>query len=265
MKVLVKLGGTLLDDAGVRAGLAAQLADLTNEHRFVLVHGGGKQVTKYLQERGVQSRFVGGLRVSDEAVVDAVTKVIAGGVNKQLVAALVAAGQPAVGLSGVDGLLTLAAPLDPALGFVGRPVCTDPRLLDLLSDAGYLPVLACLAADKRGAIYNVNADQMAVSAASGWRADKLLFLTDVPGVKDASGRTVPHLTVDESAALIRSGIAQGGMQAKLEAAAQGLEAGIAEIAIASGREPSIFARLLAGEAAGTRLALGSLAGKGGRS
>lgn len=264
MRILVKLGGTLLDETAVRAGLAAQLADLAREHRLVVVHGGGKQVTKYLEQRGVQSRFVGGLRVSDEAVVDAVTKVIAGGVNKQLIAALIAAGQPAVGLSGADGLLTLAAPLDPALGFVGRPVRTDPRLLDLLSDAGYLPVLACLAADEQGAIYNVNADQLAVSAATGWRAEKLVFLTDVPGVKDASGRIVSHLTVDESAALIRSGVAQGGMQAKLEAAAQGLEAGIAEIAIASGREPAVLARLLAGEAAGTRLALGALAGKGGR-
>ncbi len=264
MRVLVKLGGTLLDDAGLRAGLAAQLADLSREHRILVVHGGGKQVTKYLEERGVASRFVGGLRVSDEAVVDAVTKVIAGGVNKQLVAALIAAGRPAVGLSGVDGLLTLAAPLDPALGFVGRPVRTDVGLLDLLADAGYLPVLACLAADERGAIYNVNADQMAVSAAIGWRAQKLLFFTDVPGVKDGSGEMVRHLTVDESVALIRSRVAQGGMQAKLEAAAQALEAGIDEIAIASGREPAICARLLAGEAAGTRLVLGSLAGKGSR-
>ncbi|MGH9583475.1 MAG: acetylglutamate kinase [Bryobacteraceae bacterium] len=264
MRILVKIGGTLLDDARLRGGLASQLAELARRHRLAVVHGGGKQVTQFLEQRGIQSRFVSGLRVSDEAVVDAVTKVIAGGVNKQLVAALLSAGQPAVGLSGVDGLLTHAAPLDPALGFVGRPVRTDARLLNLLADAGYLPVLACVAADERGVIYNVNADRMAVSAAIAWRAEQLLFLTDVPGVKDEHGEIARYLTPAGSAALIRSCVAHGGMQAKLEAAAQALEAGIEEIAIASGREPGICARLVAGEPAGTRLSPGALSGQGTR-
>jgi acetylglutamate kinase len=262
VRVLVKIGGTLLDDAQLRGGIAAQLAALASVHRLVVVHGGGKQVTQFLQERGVQSRFVSGLRVSDEAVIDAVTKVIAGGVNKQLVAALISAGRPAVGISGVDGLLTTAAPLDPALGFVGRPVRTDARLLDVLAGAGYLPVLACIAADEGGLIYNVNADQMAVSVAIGWRAETLLFLTDVPGVKNESGEIARHLTVEDSAALIKTGVAHGGMQAKLEAAARALEAGIAEVVIAPGRDHAICSRLLAGEPAGTRLSLGTVSGKG---
>jgi acetylglutamate kinase len=262
VRVLVKVGGTLLDDVELRCGIAAQLAALAREHRLVVVHGGGKQVTQFLEARGIQSQFVSGLRVSDEAVIDAVTKVIAGGVNKQLVAALISAGQPAVGLSGVDGLLTTATPLDPELGFVGRPIRTDARLLDMLATAGYLPVLACIAADERGTIYNVNADQMAVSAAIAWQAERLLFLTDVPGVKDESGEVARHLTSDDSAALIRLGVARGGMQAKLEAAARALEAGIEEVAIAPGRDPAICSRLLAGEPAGTRLSLGIVSGKG---
>lgn len=255
MRVVVKIGGTLLEDAGQRAGLAAQIANLSRAHRVAVVHGGGKQVTQFLERQGVQSKFVSGLRVSDSAVVDAVTSIIAGKVNKQLVAALIEAGGPAVGLSGVDGLLTEAIPLDPALGFVGRPVRTDARLLDVLADAGYLPVIACVAAGERGVIYNVNADQMAVSAAIAWRAEKLLFLTDVPGVKNEAGEIAPHLTVAEAGALIRSGVAHGGMQAKLEAAAQALEAGIEEVVIAPGRASGVCSRLLAGEPAGTRIAL----------
>lgn len=257
MRILVKIGGTLLEDAGLRADIASELAGLAREHQLAIVHGGGKQVTQFLERHGIQSRFVSGLRVSDDAVVDAVTSVIAGKVNKQLVAALIAAGGSAIGLSGVDGLLTKARALDPALGFVGQPVQTDGRLLNLLSGAGYVPVIACVAAGERGVIYNVNADRMAVSVALAWLAEKLLFLTDVPGVKNGSGEIVRYLTADESAALIRSGVAHGGMHAKLEAAAKALEAGIREIAIAPGREPGICTRLLAGQAAGTRISLGS--------
>lgn len=259
MRLLVKLGGTLLDEAGRRAEMARQLAQLGHKHDLVVVHGGGKQVTQFLQERGVASQFVDGLRVSDEAVVDAVTKVIAGGVNKRLVSALLAAGRPAVGLSGVDGLLTAAEQLNAELGFVGRPVQTDGRLLDILLKAGYLPVVACIAGDQNGNIYNVNADQMAVSCALGWGADRLLFLTDVDGVKDSSGAIVSQLEeaiIDE---LIRSGVAHGGMQAKLEAARYALRNGISEVVVASGREPHVCARLLAGEQLGSRLTLEAIA------
>jgi acetylglutamate kinase len=257
VKLLIKLGGTLLDDAGHRANLARQLAQIS--HDLVIVHGGGKQVTGFLAERGIESRFAGGLRVSDEAVIDAVTKVIGGSVNKRLVSALIAAGRPAVGLSGVDGGLTTAEPVNSELGFVGQPGRTDERLLDLLVRAGYLPVVACLAGDASGNIYNVNADQMAVSCALGWKADKLLFLTDVAGVHDGSGTVLPHLGTREIGELIRSGIAQGGMQAKLEAVRLALQNGLAEVVVASGHEPGICARLLAGEAVGSRFALEAVA------
>jgi acetylglutamate kinase len=257
VKLLIKVGGTLLDDAGRRANLARQLAQIS--HDLVIVHGGGKQVTGFLAERGISSRFAGGLRVSDEAVIDAVTKVIGGSVNKGLVSALIAAGRAAVGLSGVDGGLTAAEPISSELGFVGRPARTDERLLDLLIRAGYLPVLACLAGDANGNIYNVNADQMAVSCALGWQADKLLFLTDVAGVRDASGTVLPRLGEKEIEELIRSGTAHGGMQAKLEAARLALQNGLAEVVIASGHEPGICTRFLAGQAVGSRLALEAVA------
>jgi acetylglutamate kinase len=257
VKVLIKLGGTLLDDAGKRASIARQLAAAANAVELVVVHGGGKQVSQFLAERGIESRFVDGLRVSNSAVIDAVSKVIAGSVNKQLVAALAAVGQRAVGLSGVDGSLTSASPLHPDLEFVGRPETTDPALFHLLLRAGYLPIVACIAGDRFGNIYNVNADQMAVSCALGWRADRLLFLTDVAGVKDRDGQVLRELTPSAVRHLVSSGVAHGGMQAKLEAALRSLEGGLAEVIIAPGDQPDVCERLLAGQSAGTRLILKS--------
>ncbi len=253
MKLLIKLGGTLLEHAALREQLAAQLAEVSRLHHLVVVHGGGKQVTGFLQERGVESRFVNGLRVSDECVIDAVIKVICGSVNQQLVSALIAQGVRAVGLTGVDGPLTLAEQLDPRLGWVGRPVRTEARLLNLLSNAGYVPTVACVGADQQGQIYNVNADQMAVSCAADWNASKLLFLTDVPGVKGPAGEVLPDVTVEQSRRLVASGIAHGGMQAKLEAAESAINRGVGEVVIAPGREPDVCLRLLSGEAIGTTI------------
>jgi acetylglutamate kinase len=257
LRILIKLGGTLLEDSAQRASLASQLAEVARSNPLIVVHGGGKQVTRFLEERGVRSRFVRGLRVTDDAVIDAVTKVISGTVNQQLVSALVATGIGAVGLSGIDGPLTIAKQLDPELGYVGQPLSTNAKLLDLLSGAGYVPTIACVAGDYDGNVYNVNADQMAVSCAAGWKADKLIFLTDVPGVKDSSGTVLHQLSAADSRRLIADGVAHGGMQAKLEAAESALEQGVAEVDIASGREPSVCRRLLSAEALGTRLYLES--------
>ncbi|MGA8029154.1 MAG: acetylglutamate kinase [Bryobacteraceae bacterium] len=251
----MKTGGTLLDEPADRDAVARQLAEVSREHELVVVHGGGKQVTRFLEERGTSSRFVQGLRVSDPPVIDAVMKVIAGSVNKELVSAIIAAGESAVGLSGVDGHLTTAVQREPDLGLVGKAANTDARLLDLLVNAGYLPVIACIAGDRNGNIYNVNADEMAVSCSISWRADKLLFLTDVPGVKNAHGQIIGHLAPEQARELVASGVASGGMQAKLAAAKWALEAGVGEVIIAPGLEPAVCMRLLAGERVGTRLSL----------
>jgi len=259
LKILIKIGGTLVDNEASRQSIAAQLCEIGRRHHVVAVHGGGKQLTGFLEARGIASRFVRGLRVSDEGVVDAVTKVIAGSVNKHVVSAIIRAGTPAVGLSGVDGSLTLAAQLDPVLGWVGKPLTSDGRILDVLLAAGYLPVVACLAGDREGNIYNVNADQMAASCAIGWRAERLIFLTDVEGVKDAHGHLVPQLTCAGLRDLIHSGVAHGGMQAKLEAAAAALAAGLPEAIIAGGHQADICLRLLEGEPAGTCISAGNAA------
>ncbi len=234
--------------------LAAEIAQALGDGlEAVIVHGGGKQMTRYLADRGVESRFINGLRVTTPEVLDAVLKVLAGSVNQELVAALVACGAPAVGLSGMDALLTEARPISDALGFVGKPVRSDPRLLHALIEFKYLPVLACVAGDREGHFYNVNADQMAVSVASALQVDKLLFLTDVDGVRDQDNLIRSTLSLDECREFIENGVATGGMRAKLESASEALEAGILEVVIAPGAAPGIVAKLLSGEAAGTRM------------
>ena len=253
MKVLIKLGGTLLDSAESRNRLAAEIAAAAGfGHKVVVVHGGGKQMTRYLTAQGIDSTFVNGLRITTSEVLDAVLKIFAGTVNTELVAAFVAAGAPAVGLTGIDALLAEAEPMGPELGFVGRTVNSDARLLDVLTGNGYLPVVACVAGDRSGQIYNVNADLMAVACAAGFGADKLMFLTDVDGVRGANNETLSVLTPEQAADLIASGAASGGMQAKLNAATEALFRGVGEVVIAPGALPGVVRKLMAGEAIGTR-------------
>ena len=254
MKLLVKLGGTLLDGAESRDALARQIANAAADHEIVVVHGGGKQMTRYLAERGVESRFVNGLRVSGPEVIDAVLKVFAGTVNHELVASLNRAGALAVGVSGIDALLAEASPMDPVLGAVGRVIRSNPLLLNVLAENGFVPVIACVAGDRDGKIYNVNADQMAVACATAFGASQLIFLTDVEGVLDTERRVRPLLSAAESRGLIAAGVATGGMQAKLEAALAALEGGVGQVRIAPGAAPAVLARLLEGEELGTRIA-----------
>jgi acetylglutamate kinase len=254
VKILVKLGGTLLDDAGSRQRLAAQIAAARARGcPTVVVHGGGRQMTHYLSDRGIESRFVNGLRVTTPETVDAMLKVLAGSVNHELVASLNCAGALAVGLSGIDAFLVEAEQMDPALGAVGRVTGANPALLHLLTASGYLPVVACVAGDRQGQVYNVNADQMAVACATAFGAQQLIFLTDVEGVLDGAKRVRPVLTAAESARLIAEGIATGGMLAKLNAARSALEGGVAQVHIAPGAAENVLDRILAGEPIGTRM------------
>ena len=254
MTTLIKIGGTLLDAAESRGRLAAEIVRAVEDGlEAVVVHGGGRQMTRYLAERGIESRFVNGLRVTTSEVLDAVLKVLAGSVNQELVAAFLAAGARAVGLSGMDALLTEARQMSEELGWVGQPVKSDTRLLALLIERGYLPVVACVAGDREGRFYNVNADQMAASIAAAFPAERLLFLTDVEGVRGPENKILQTISTPESSGLIASGVASGGMRAKLEAASDALHAGVGEVVIAPGARVGVIRELLAGERIGTRL------------
>jgi acetylglutamate kinase len=253
VRLLIKLGGTLLDAEAARERLARQIAAAAGGHEITVVHGGGKQMTRFLAERGIPSRFVNGLRVTTPETLDAVLKVFAGSVNHELVASLNRAGAQAVGLSGIDACLVEAEQMDPELGAVGRVVRANPALLELLAANGFLPVVACVAGDRQGRVYNVNADQMAVACAAAFAARQLIFLTDVEGVMDGNQRVRPELSMAESERLIAEGVATGGMQAKLNAANAALSLGVEQVRIAPGSAEAVLERILAGEPLGTRL------------
>ncbi len=253
MKLVIKLGGTLLDSVESRTRIAQELSAVHQAHTLVVVHGGGKQMTRYLEERGITSQFVNGLRVTAEETMDALIKVLAGSVNQHLVAALIEAGAPAVGLSGVDANLVVAEQMDPALGAVGKVTQCRAELLNILTIHKYLPVVACLAGDGHGGFFNVNGDQMAVACAIGFASDRLVFLTDVDGVLDGEGRTIAELDPSDVHRLIQSGVAKGGMQAKLNAAESAVNAGVRDVCIVSGKRPGAMAELLNGVVHGTRL------------
>jgi acetylglutamate kinase len=264
VKILIKLGGSLLDSDESRTRLAREITAAAHDHQIAVVHGGGKQMTRYLTAHGIESRFVNGQRVTTPEVLDAVLKVFAGSVNAQLVSTFRAVGANPVGLSGLDAGVLDAEPLDPALGHVGKPVSSDARLIELLIGAGYLPVIACVGGDSRGATYNVNGDQAASAIGAAFGAQKLIFLTDVDGVRGANGGIAATLTAAEVRDLITSGVAAGGMRAKLDAAVTALRsnrtAGMAEVVIAPGSREGIVASVIAGvpggNAIGTRVVKG---------
>ncbi len=254
MKLLVKIGGTLLESEKSLDSLAAQLQALVaGGHRVAVVHGGGKRLSRYLANLDHESEFRNGLRVTPPETLDAVLRVLAGSVNRRLVAALQKAGARAVGLTGIDAGIAHAVQMDPALGAVGKVESVDASLPALLTEQGYLPAIACIAGGDNGAIFNVNADQMAAACACGFAADRVIFLTDVGGVLDARQARIPKLTCAQAEELIASGVAQGGMEAKLRAAMAAAAGGIERVSIVSGAEPAILARVLADEDAGTTL------------
>jgi acetylglutamate kinase len=254
VRILAKLGGTLLDADDSRKRLAEELTAVSRQHELVVVHGGGKQMTRFLTERGIESRFVDGLRVTTPEVLDAVLKIFAGTVNHTLVSSFIAAGAKAVGLTGIDALITEAEPFRADLGAVGRVVRSNGELLNLLTENRYLPVVACVAGDRQGRIFNVNADQMAVACGIACRSECLMFLTDVEGVRGKDGtKILPDISILDSIKLIDDGVASGGMQAKLNAATDALRSGVGEVVIAPGSFEGVVSKLLAGESIGTRV------------
>ncbi len=255
MRVVVKIGGTLVQDEEAPRLLALQIGSaLAAGHCLLVVHGGGAQLTAFLKEVGIEATFVEGRRVTSPEVLDAAVKVMAGSVNHQLLAAFSAEGVPACGISGVDAgclMATWANNQRVDLGLVGRIEHVHTRLFDTLAAGGFVPLLAPLAVSRSGQILNINADEVAVACAAGWMADRLVFLTDVDGVYSASGEAFPELSPARIRELIDTGVVSGGMLAKLRSAVTAVEKGVPEVGIAGGRQPGVLRRLLAREALGT--------------
>lgn len=245
--VVVKLGGTTLAD---QAATLREVADRSHIDRLVLVHGGGKRLTAWLERMGVESRFEGGLRVTDDAALEVALGVLRGVINAELVATLRSMGADAVGWSGVDGG-TLAGPRVTGLGRVVSPDAVRTAPIEAMLAAGLLPVMAPAALDADGIICNVNADD-AAAALAGALAARLVLLTDTDGVRGAAGQRIPTLTVGESERLIAEGVIAGGMVPKVRCAERAMQAGAAQAVIADGGAPEALARALDEPSFGTR-------------
>ena len=230
MKYIVKLGGAGLESPSLLEGCTRAIAELVRDgNQVAVVHGGGVQLTRMLKALGKQSEFIAGLRVTDAETRDVALMVLAGKVNKGLVAALGALGLPAVGLTGGDGLMFRArkkrALLDigrPDLGYVGEIVASDPRWIEAIWQLNGVPVISSMALGFDGEYYNVNADEMAAACAIACRADALVFLTDVPGVKGANGEVLRWLSIDQIAEMAKTAVISGGMLPKLSACREAL-------------------------------------------
>lgn len=257
MTTVLKLGGELLDDAAAMQAMATAIRSLAAREQVIVVHGGGRAIDAELRARGLEPRFVDGLRVTDAAALDSVVAVLAGRTNTAFVAALYAAGVRAVGLTGADagiglseqaGRLTTTGGEQVDLGLVGQPVATPATLVQDLVGLGYVPVIASIGVTDAGTLLNVNADTLAGHLASVVGAKRLIIAGATAGVLDPAGATIPELTLETVAAMIASGEAHSGMVAKLNACRAAIAAGVAEVAIVSGRGVRDFE-----EAAGTRV------------
>ncbi len=246
--VILKIGGSIagLDDAAL--DLVASLNDAGRP--LVVVHGGGPLVGEWATKLGLETRFERGLRVTDEPTRDVALAVLAGLVNKTLVARLIAKGVPATGLAGVDGGILRAEREEGDLGLVGRITMVDSSLLEELLEALRVPVVAPAALGADGAILNVNGDTAAGAIAAAVAARLLAFVTDVPGVRGKDGRVIATLDRDRAKTLVDDGTIEGGMLPKVEACLVASQAGC-RAAIVSARDIDAIEALLSGELAGT--------------
>ncbi|MAZ18470.1 acetylglutamate kinase [Oricola sp.] len=247
--VVVKYGGNAMGDASLGQAFAQDIALLKQSGvNPVVIHGGGPQIGAMLKKMGIESKFEGGLRVTDRATVEIVEMVLAGSINKEIVAMINAAGEWAIGLCGKDGNMVFAEKArktmtDPDsnierildLGFVGEPVEVDRTLLDLLARSEMIPVIAPVAPGRDGHTYNINADTFAGAIAGSLAASRLLFLTDVPGVLDKNGELIKQLTISEAKALIKDGTISGGMIPKVETCIEALQRGVKGVVIVNGK------------------------------
>jgi acetylglutamate kinase len=219
----------------------------------VVVHGGGPQIGAMLKKLNIQSSFIDGLRVTDEAAVEVVEMVLAGSINKHIVTGINAAGGRAIGLSGKDGNLVVAKKLemtrtDPVsgktervdLGFVGEPDKVNPEVLHAIMKSETIPVIAPIGVGPKGETFNINADTVSGAVACALKAERLILLTDVEGVLDQEKRLIPRLTLREARELIANGTISGGMIPKIQTAIDAVEGGVNAAVILDGRIPHVL-------------------------
>ncbi len=238
--VVVKFGGNAMGDDAAMAEFARDIVLMRQVGvNPVVVHGGGPMINQMLEKLGIKSTFVRGKRVTDKATVEVVEMILSGLVNKRIVQAINDQGGRAVGISGKDDDLMVCVADDPELGFVGRPVEMNVQVLRDLYAAGIIPVVAPVATGMEdNETFNVNGDTAAGAIAGALKADRLLLLTDVSGVKNAAGEVLTQITPEEVRAMITSGAISGGMIPKTETALAALDEGVRAVTILDGRIPN---------------------------
>ena len=256
--IVIKYGGSAMTDERLRSLFAENVVTMKQVGLHpVVVHGGGPQIGHMLERLGVESRFVDGMRVTDDATMEVVEMVLGGLVNKDVVARLDRAGGRAVGLTGRDSRLIEVVPMaasanGESLGRVGRAARVNARILERLRADDFIPVIAPIGTDRDGRSHNVNADLVASALAIELGASRLLLLTDTPGILDASGSLLTGLELADVAALIEDGTIHGGMLPKVGCAVDAVEAGVPSVVILDGRvEHALLLELFTDQGAGT--------------
>ena len=256
--VVVKYGGNAMIDEDLKKTVMRDLVLLAQIGvKVVLVHGGGPEITETLAKMNIESKFVDGLRVTDREQIDVVQMVLAGKVNKDLVALIGSAGGKAIGLCGIDGGMIEARPVSKALGFVGEVVSVDTKpVLDALK-AGYIPVISSLGYDKEGNVYNINADTAASRIAGALKASSFINMTDIKGILENpsdENSLIREVNASEALELIRDGVISGGMIPKVKCCVEAIRRGVKKVFIIDGRVPhAILIEVLSDEGIGTML------------
>ncbi len=237
--IVIKLGGHAMGSDDAMRSFARDVVLMRQVGlNPVIVHGGGPMINEMLGKLDIQSEFVNGKRVTDQATMDVVEMVLSGKVNNRLVQAISDEGGKAVGLSGKDARLVVCEQADPALGFVGKPVSVDPTILRDLHAADAIPVIAPLGMGHNGETFNMNGDTAAGAIAGALKADRLLLLTDVEGVKDKNGEVLTEIDPEIIPDLIADGTIAGGMIPKTETALSAMNDGVRAVVILDGRAPN---------------------------
>lgn len=251
--VVIKLGGHAMSSDKALASFARDVVLMKQVGMNpVIVHGGGPMINEMLAKLNIKSDFVDGKRVSNEAVVEVVEMVLSGKINKGIVQAINDQGGKAVGLSGKDANLMVCEFDNPELGFVGKPVEMNPEVLQTFFASDHIPVVAPLGSGRNGETFNVNGDTAAGAIAAALKADRLLLLTDVDGVKDAHGNVVTQLTAAQVKRLIKENVIAGGMIPKTETALAAINGGVRAVVIIDGRvQNSVLLELFTDHGAGS--------------
>ncbi|PZD97858.1 acetylglutamate kinase [Paenibacillus sambharensis] len=259
-RFVMKCGGSTL--AALPAGFFEELKSLQESGvRPVIVHGGGPAISDTLAKLGIETGFVNGLRVTTEGVLDVVEMVLAGTINKEIVRKIQGSGARALGLSGIDGKLIQARPVanSSEIGFVGEVTGVNAEVIEGIMAMDYIPVLAPVGIDDAGQRYNINADTAAGAVASHLGVERMIVVTDVPGIMrriDGELQVLPVVTVEEIEAMIESGEIYGGMIPKVRAAVQCITGRVREVVIVSGSEPGVLTKAVREGGVGTRIVQG---------